>query len=125
MLSLFAVPIGVLIRGWTGAIIGGTLALLIAVVLDGLSVREIRILPGGVVEFRALLRRTRAQGSQITRVTGYLDEDEGTRSYNLAIAGKRREVQMEDFPEFSAFMRDLQALNPGLQLTGDWPPGTR
>ena len=98
LLSAIALPVGLLLGGWTGAIFGVALAVLLAVVLDGLSVREIRMLPGGIVEFRALFRQTRAPGSQIERVTGYLDEDEGTRSYNLAIAGRRREVKSRTFP---------------------------
>ena len=113
--------IGWLIDRWIGALFGVGLSAVLAIVLDGLSVREIRVLPDGVIEFRALWRRTRVAGSRITRVTGFLDEDEGIRSYNLAVSGRRREIQIEEFPAFPALLNEIQRLNPGLELTGEVP----
>jgi hypothetical protein len=120
-LSLFAVPIGWWIGGLAGAILGFALSVLVFVLADGFAVREIRLGSDGTVEFRSSWRGQRIAGSQIRRVTGYLDEDEGDRSYNFQIAGRRRPIGVDHFTELPIFIEELRALNPNLEVTGDWP----
>jgi len=120
-LSLVAVPVGWWLAGWTGALAGLGLSVLFFIVADGFTVREIRIFPDGEVEFRSLWRRTRVDGSRIIGITGYLDHDEGTRSFNIRVADQRGQVRLDDFPEFRAFVGDLKALNPELLIAGEWP----
>ena len=120
-LSLVAVPVGWWLAGWTGALTGLGLSVLFFVVADGFTVREIRVFPDGEVEFRSLWRRKRVDGSRIIGVMGYLDRDEGTRSFNIQVADQRGQVRLDEFPEVDAFINDLQTLNPELRIAGEWP----
>jgi hypothetical protein len=120
-LSLFAAPIGWWIAGLVGALTGFGISVLVFILADALHVREIRLGPDDIVEFRSSWRRQRVAATQITRVTGYFDADEGDRSYDFQIANRRRPIGIDHFRELPALIQDLKTLNPDIELAGDWP----
>jgi hypothetical protein len=121
LLSLVAVPIGWWLAGWPGSLAGAGLAVLVFLVADGQTVREVRLSPDGVVEFRSRWRQWRVPASRIEAITGDLDHDEGIYSFAVSRPATRGTVRFDDFPELPALIRHLQSHNPSLRLVGEWP----
>ena len=120
-LSLFTAPVGWWIAGWLGVLTGIGLSTGIFLLADGMTIREIRTSPKGMIEFRSPWRQIRVDSSDILEVIGFLDHDEGDRSFNLTIRNRPRPIGVDDFPALSTFLDELHAHNPALQLSGEWP----
>jgi hypothetical protein len=121
VIALFTVGIGWLVTGRTGGIVGGAIGFAFFLVLEMVTVFEVRILPDGNVEFRSFLRRSRVPAALIEEITGDLDEDEGIRSYSVRVGKRWRMLPLEEDADMAALLADLRRLNPALEVTGVWP----